>query len=324
MRGCNRTVDYLRISITDRCNEQCLYCLPRGFAGWKRRDEILSIEEIVRVVRVATKVGLRKFRVTGGEPLIRKGVVDLVGQLARLAGVRSLGMTTNGICLAPLAAALRKAGLQSLNISLDALDPSVYRMITRGDVISVLEGIRSAIAAGFEPIKLNTVLVGGLNEREIWPIVQFAAEHQLPVRFIERMPSKGVETADPRSWLSVAEVIRMISPKDRLVPFDGTGLGNGPARYYRLEKIGATVGFIDAMSRPNFCRTCNKLRLTAAGKIRPCLQNHQEWDLMPLLRQGGSDGKMARAFREAISEKPAEHCFHQQPEPDHLMTAIGG
>jgi GTP 3',8-cyclase len=318
-----RKVDYLRISITDRCNERCLYCMPEGFTDWKERSEILSYEEILRVVRVAAQLGFRKFRVTGGEPLIRKGVVSLIEEMSRIPGVQSIGMTTNGTRLAAMAEDLRKAGLRTVNISLDALTPSIYQKITHGEVQPVLEGIHAAIRAGFDRVKLNMVLIRRMNEEEVWPILQFAAEHQLLLRFIELMPVSLTEVLSEANFLPVGEVMQRISQRDTLVPLEEPRLGHGPARYYRLQKLGSVVGFIGAITNLHFCDHCNKVRLTADGKIRPCLGNHGEFDLKSVLREG-TDADVAQMFCQALAEKPPEHLFRNNYQPQRIMTAIGG
>ena len=298
--------------------------MPEGFNGWQKRDDILSYEEILRVAAVAAGIGFRKFRVTGGEPLVRKDVPDFVGRLSKIPGVRAIGMTTNGTRLALVATELREAGLRAINISLDALTPSVYRQITGGEVGPVLQGVRAARSAGFERVKLNMVLIRGMNEGEIWPIVQFAAEHDLLLRFIELMPVSMTEVLNEKNFLPVGEVIRMLSARDRLMPLEEVRLGHGPARYFRLEKAGVTVGFIGAITNLHFCDACNKVRLTADGKIRPCLGNHSEFDLKPALRGGGSDDDLREIFRKALEEKPPEHLFRNNYRPDRIMTAIGG
>jgi cyclic pyranopterin phosphate synthase len=324
MEAPQRKVDYLRISITDRCNERCLYCLPEGYSDWKTREEILTYEEILRVARVAASLGFRKFRVTGGEPLVRRDVVPFIRSLSQIPTVEYIGVSTNGVRLAPLARLLRQAGVQSLNISLDALTPSVYRAITRGDVAPVLEGIREAVHAGFERVKLNTVLLRGMNENEIWPLVTFAAEHNLLLRFIELMPVSTGQMLTEKNFFPVADAMKLIGEHDTLTPLGEVRLGHGPARYYRLEKTGSTIGFIGAMTNLHFCDACNKIRLTADGKIRPCLGNHGEYDLRAALRNGSSDAALAEIFRLAIHEKPPEHIFRDNYKPDRIMTAIGG
>lgn len=298
--------------------------MPEGFKAWQERSEILTYEEILRVAAVAARIGFRKFRVTGGEPLVRVNVPGFVRELSRIPGVRCVGMTTNGTRLAPVAAELRKSGLRTINISLDALTPSVYRRITGGDINPVLEGIRAATLAGFERIKLNMVLIRGMNEDEIWPIVQFAAEHDLVLRFIELMPVSLTEMLNENNFLPAGEVKQMISARDRLLPLEEVRLGHGPAKYFRLEKAGVTVGFIGAITNLHFCDACNKMRLTADGKIRPCLGNHGEFDLRQVMRDGGSDEDLAGIFSKALREKPPEHLFRDNYKPERIMTAIGG
>jgi cyclic pyranopterin phosphate synthase len=324
MQAPARTVDYLRISITDRCNERCLYCMPEGFKGWQERSEVLTYEEILRVASVAAGMGFRKFRVTGGEPLVRRDVPAFVKKLAAIPGVRAIGMTTNGTKLAPVARELRESGLRAINISLDALTPSVYRRITGGEIGPVLEGIKTAASAGFERVKLNMVLIRGMNEDEIWPVIHFAAEHQLVLRFIELMPVSLTEMLNEKNFLPAGEVQRMLASRDRLLPLDEVRLGHGPARYFRLERIGVTVGFIGAITNLHFCDACNKMRLTADGMIRPCLGNHGEFDLKPALRGGGTDADIREIFQAALGAKPPEHLFRDNYQPSRIMTAIGG
>src|SRR5690242_396153 len=284
-----RTVDYLRISITDRCNERCLYCMPEGYHGWEVKPDHLSAEEIVRVVRVAAGLGFRKFRLTGGEPLVRGDVVDMVRAMAAIPGVECIGLSTNGTRLAALARPLHAAGLRTANISLDALDPELYRRITHGDLEAVLAGIRAAVAAGFERVKLNCVLMRGVNEQELWPLALFAAEHDLPLRLIELMPLTRTDVLTEKNFLPIGEAMRLLGRHDELVPQPDRRLGHGPAKYYLLKNTGALIGFIGAMTNLHFCEACNKMRLTADGKIRPCLGNHGEIDLRATLRQTQDD-----------------------------------
>ena len=327
--GLGRQVDYLRVSITDRCNERCAYCMPEHFSDWLPRTEILSYEEILRVCRVAGKLGVSRYRITGGEPLVRREVEHFVAELAKQAGVKTVAMTTNGTRLAALAGPLRRAGLSSLNISLDALDPAKYHEITRGRLDEALAGIDAAIDAGFEKIKLNTVLIRGMNEDQLWPIVEYAAAHRgrkIVVRFIELMPVTSLEMIGEERFLSTAAAREIISRHDELTPLPDAKHGSGPARYWRLKRLGIDVGFISAMSDEHFCETCNKMRLTADGFIRPCLGNHGEHDLKPALRNvgGNTDEAVERVFRAALAEKPAEHIFRTSYTPLRIMTAIGG
>ena len=319
-----RVVDYLRISITDRCNERCLYCMPEGYKGWAQRPDHLTAEEILRLVRVAASLGFRKFRLTGGEPLVRADVPEIVRGMAAIPGVEAIGLSTNGTRLATLAQPLREAGVRSVNISLDALDPALYRRITGGDVATVLAGIRAAVTAGFERVKLNTVLLRGLNEGELWPLILFAAEHGLPLRFIELMPVSRADVLTEANFLPVTEVMEMLRTRERLIPQPDHRLGHGPAKYYRLERTGALVGFIGAITNQHFCETCNRVRLTADGKIRPCLGHHGEVDLRTALRRHASEADLAALLRHAVAQKPQAHAFRDSYTPCRPMVAVGG
>ncbi|MCX6968274.1 MAG: GTP 3',8-cyclase MoaA [Verrucomicrobia bacterium] len=318
-----RTVDYLRISITDRCNERCLYCLPEGFTDWKPREEILRYEELIEIARVATTLGFRKFRVTGGEPLVRRDVEQFLCDLTALPGVGQVNLSTNGLRLARVAPQLAAAGIQSVNISLDAIDPALYNRITGGKVADVLSGIAAAQSAGIPRIKLNTVLMRGVNEKQIWPLIEFAAKHHLLLRFIELMPVSLTEVLTDANFFPIADAQRAIRERTAMVP-DARRYGNGPAGYYDLPEFGVSVGFIGAMTNLHFCDACNKMRLTADGKIRPCLGHHGEIDLMPALRPVLDAGHLRELFLQALREKPLEHSFRDQYQPGRVMTAIGG
>jgi len=319
-----RKIDYLRISVTDRCNERCLYCMPEGYHGWESKPDHLTAAEIVRVVRVAADLGFRKFRLTGGEPLVRADVPDIIHALTAIPGVESVGLSTNGMKLAALAKILRAAGLGSVNVSLDALDPAIYHRITGGDVTRVLAGLRAAAEAGFERVKLNCVLMRGVNETEIWPLVRFAAEHNLILRLIELMPLTTTEVLTEKNFLPCGEAMRLLSRHDELMPQPDFRPGNGPARYFKLKQTGAMIGFVGALTNEHFCDSCNKMRLTADGKVRPCLGNHIEVDLRMALRKGAGDGALRELLETALRMKPFEHQFRHQYQPCRPMTAIGG
>ncbi len=324
MDSFGRKVDYLRISITDRCNERCLYCMPEGYKGWERLPDHLSAGEIVRVVRVAAGLGFRKFRLTGGEPLVRADILDIAGGMNAVSGVEVIGLSTNGTRLAPIAKPLFDAGVRAVNISLDALDAQLYRRVTGGDVQTVVAGIRAAVSAGFERVKLNCVLMRGVNEQEIWPLVRFAAEYNLPLRFIELMPLTRTDVLSEKNFLPVGEAMQILQRHDELVPEPDVRIGHGPAKYYRLRQTGALVGFIGALTNLHFCEACNKMRLTADGKIRPCLGDHGELDLRSALREGADDESLRSVFLNALHVKPLEHQFRGQYQPARPMTAIGG
>lgn len=320
-----RKIDYLRISVTDRCNERCLYCMPEGYKGWAQKPDHLTASEIVRTVEAATKLGFRKFRVTGGEPLIRRDVVDILQRIWELPGTQTLGISTNATRLAPLAGDLKQAGVRSVNISLDALDPKIYHRVTGGEIKPVLDGIEAALTANFEVVKLNCVLMRGVNESEFLPLIRFAAARGIPLRFIELMPLSRTDVLNDSNFLSAQELMSRLSAAGELHPLDSYRPGHGPARYYEFHS--ATVctptklGFIGALTNPHFCETCNKLRLTADGKLRPCLGRHGEIDLLGSMR-GGSDP--VEALREAIANKPEKHEFLASYQPERPMTAIGG
>jgi GTP 3',8-cyclase len=322
MDSFGRVIDYLRISVTDRCNERCLYCMPEGYKGWAQKADHLTADEIIQVVEAACRLGFRKFRLTGGEPCIRKDFVHIAAGIASQSGVCSLGVSTNGTRLGSLAVRLREAGVGSVNISLDALDAALYRKITGGEIAMVLAGIQAALASGMPSIKLNCVLMRGINEREIWPLIHFAAERELPIRFIELMPISREDVLTQENFLSIKETMLRLAERDELSPIDFPRLGHGPARYYSLAKSGATVGFIGAITTSDFCSGCNKIRLTSDGKIRPCLGRHNEVDLLGALRHG--EAPLEQLLRAAIAAKPEDHEFGGCYQPGRPMTAIGG
>lgn len=318
-----RTIDYLRLSVTDRCNERCLYCMPEGYTGWAQKPDHLTAGEILRVAEAACALGFRKFRLTGGEPLIRPEIAEIARRLWDLPGVETLGLSTNGTRLRELALPLRQAGVRSLNVSLDALDPQIYRRITGGRVEDVVAGIDAALDAGFERIKLNCVLMRGVSESQIPLLLDFAAGRNLPLRLIELMPLSDSGMLAPGNFLPVAEAKKLLDGHGTLEPAQHERLGHGPARYFRLSGSGVLVGFIGALTSLDFCGTCNKLRLTADGKLRPCLGRHGEMDLLPILRKG-TPLHLVQAFQETLRLKPLDHTFRDHYEPQRPMVAIGG
>jgi cyclic pyranopterin phosphate synthase len=318
-----RMVDYLRISITDRCNERCLYCLPENYADWLPRGEILAYDELLAIVRATVSLGFKRFRVTGGEPLIRPGVVEFIRDLIDTTGVESVLLTTNGTRLPELAKPLFDAGLRRINISLDALDPAIYRAITNGDVAPVLRGIKLVKELGFESVKLNTVLMRGKNDGEVFRLLDFAAERDIAIRFIELMPVSLTEMLSEKNFFPVTELFARLRREDELEPLTES-FGFGPAKYFRLKKRGGTVGLIGALSDLHFCERCNKMRLTCDGKLRPCLGNHLETDLKPALRPQVDSVRLHKLICETLVQKPVEHLFRENYQPQRVMTAIGG
>lgn len=322
-------VSYMRISVTDRCNERCLYCQPHGPFELLPREGILSYEEILRVTRVAVSLGITKFRITGGEPLIRQGVVDFLHSLCAVPGVSDVGLSTNGTRLSSIARALRSFGVTKVNISLDTLRADRYRAITGGRLQDVLDGIDAAIAAQFAQVKLNCVLMKHRNDDEVFDLIEFAREKDVALRFIELMPVSTTQVLTDENFLPVERVKREIHDRWKLVPLAGYK-GNGPAEYFTIPdkptSSGAPLklGFIGAMSNLHFCESCNKLRLTPDGKLRPCLGHHDEYDLMPVLRNGATDDQLRRVFEETIARKPRQHEFRENYQPGRRMVAIGG
>ncbi len=325
-------ISYLRVSITDRCNERCSYCMPQELQEWLPREEILTFEETLRLIRIAAELGVSKVRVTGGEPLTRRDVVNFIRRIPEISGVKSIGLSTNGTLLArevtsgkTMAAALRDAGVQSVNISLDTLDRDAYSQITGRDFHEhVLRGIDAAISAGFDQIKLNTVLMRGRNEDQLIPLVEFAGARDLILRFIEMMPVSTIDVLDENNFISVLEAKRLIeSLYGCLIP-EAEFRTNGPAAYYQIAGRKQRIGFIGAMTNLHFCESCNKLRLTCDGKLRPCLGSYLEFDIMKPLRAGASDAELRQFFLDVVERKPAQHDFRDNYQPNRKMIAIGG
>jgi len=306
--------------------------MPRELQEWLPREEVLSYEETLRLIRVASELGVTKVRVTGGEPLTRRNVVDFVREIPKISAIASLGISTNGTLLAreiapgqTMAAALRSAGAQSINVSLDTLDRHLYSQITGRDFhAQVLEGIDAAIAAGFDQIKLNTVLMRGRNDDQLVPLIEFAAVRNLILRFIEMMPVSTTEVLSDENFLPIAEAKRTIEKRfGDLIP-ETSFRTNGPATYYQIPGREQRIGFIGAMTNLHFCESCNKLRLTCDGKLRPCLGSYLEFDIMKPLRAGASDEELRRFFIDVVDRKPEQHDFRNNYQPDRKMIAIGG
>jgi len=328
-----RVIDYLRISLTDRCNFRCIYCMPEEGVCAMSHDEILRIEEIETIARVATRIGIKSVRLTGGEPLVRKGVVDLVHSLHEMPGIENISMTTNGVLLPKMADELKRAGLSRVNISLDTLDPEQFEFITRvGKIESTLAGIDAALEAGFNPVKINAVTVRSLNQ-DYLAFAKLSIDRPLHVRFIEYMPVGTSTGADGTGWgkqdvVPSEELLGIINERAReeslpeLVPAgnDDKPIGWGPARYFEFPGAKGTVGFISPLSR-HFCSECNRLRLTADGKLRPCLFSDREVDVRTALREGGEDA-VYNCFLEALNLKPDEH--HDKVGTERNMSQIGG
>ena len=349
-------ISYLRVSITDRCNERCTYCMPRELQEWLAREDVLTYEETLRLIRIATELGVTKVRITGGEPLTRRDVLDFFQQLPLIPGLNDIGISTNGTLLArscsrrpagderttshglsrashseaateenTMVQALRHAGVNSVNISLDTLDRDAYAQTTGRDLLpQVLAGIEAAIAAKIPLIKLNCVLMRGRNEDQFVPLVEFAAARNLLLRFIELMPVSHSDVLDESNFLPVAEARRSLESRyGPLIP-EPTFRTNGPSTYYKIAGRDQRVGFIGAMTNLHFCESCNKLRLTCDGKLRPCLGSYLEFDIMKVMRAGATDAELRRFFLDVVERKPEQHDFRENYSPGRMMVAIGG
>lgn len=312
-----RSINYLRVSITDRCNLRCRYCRPpegSGAAG----SEALSYEELLRICRCAAALGVDRFKITGGEPLVRAGAAAFMGALKKLPGVRQVTLTTNGCYFASNLPQLLAAGLDGVNFSLDTVDAALYRQLTGGELALALQGVKAAVQAGL-PCKLNCVPLAGRTQQELWELLRFADSCGAPLRFIELMPLacnqslQGLAGAQVRALLSQAGV--------ELQP-DGSSYGNGPAVYYRAAGCGVPIGFIEPLHN-KFCAACNRVRLTSGGLLKGCLYQPAALDLKKLLRVGASDAALQQALRQAIYNKPAGHGFDACPA-GFAMNEIGG
>ncbi len=321
---CNRHLNYLRISITDRCNLKCIYCVPRDLIPRLSHDEILTYEEILRLVRIGIKLGITKIRVTGGEPLVRKGVYGFLSELSRIGGLSDLSLTTNGVSLKANLKKIKAAGIKRINISLDTLNRKKFQQITGLDLFNqVWQGIEMALEMGFHPIKLNIVALNGINDDELSDMARLSFDFPFHIRFIEYMPM-GESQMGNGPLLLAPEIKRRISVLGNLIPVRNS-VNDGPAQRYRFEGATGEVGFIHALSH-HFCDRCNRLRLTARGRLRPCLLSDHHEDVKGPLRRGWSDEQLAEIFFKAVRNKPADHNLAVQ-NPSRVcgqMRSIGG
>ncbi|MCO5043921.1 MAG: GTP 3',8-cyclase MoaA [Kiritimatiellae bacterium] len=319
-----RSIHYLRISLTDQCNLRCVYCMPEDMS-FRPSSALLQDRELIRLARIFAELGFDKFRLTGGEPTIRHNVTELVQQLAALPGVREIAMTTNGILLKHLAQPLADAGLHRLNISIDSLNPKTFRRLTRwGNVDDVLAGINAAEAAGF-PIKLNTVVVRDVNDKEdIVQLARLTLDHPWQVRFIEMMPLGRISDFQLSHIVTEDELRANIEAALGPLTLQNEGQLDGEARIFKLKGAKGALGFISSVTKP-FCAACNRARLTADGKLRLCLLRDKEMDLMSLLRGGATDEELKAHIEKSIWYKPWGHGLAERAYPTHrVMSEIGG
>lgn len=315
----------LRISVTDRCNIRCVYCMPEQ-VEFLPRSALLSFEEIERFVRIAVSLGINKVRLTGGEPLMRRDIAKLVEKLEAIPGLTDVGLTTNGILLAPMAKTLRDAGLERINVSLDTMDPAKFeRLARRSGFEQAVEGILAAKAAGFHPVKINAVAMRGITEDDVVPLGLFARAHGLELRFIEYMPLDAGHLWEREKVLFAAEILdlleRGIGPLAPAADQDP----KAPALDYEFTDGGGRVGFIASISRP-FCMSCNRIRLTSDGKLRNCLFSLEETDVRSLLQSGAPDAAIVQAIRDSVASKWEGHEINTARfiQPERLMHSIGG
>ncbi|MCL6611042.1 MAG: GTP 3',8-cyclase MoaA [Peptococcaceae bacterium] len=320
-----REINYLRVSVTDRCNLRCIYCMPPGGVKLVSYNQILRNEEIARLVDAATLTGIRKIRLTGGEPLVRRGLVKLVSAIRAVPEIDDIALTTNGVLLPAMGRELKEAGLCRVNISLDTLDPALFRSITRyGELDKAWKGIETALDLGLNPVKINTVVMRGINDSEILRIAALTLKYPLHVRFIELMPVGTSDAWAPGRYVPTAEVKAAIEAGLGEMKEVRKLAGNGPAMYYRLSGAPGTIGFISAVS-DHFCQRCNRLRLTAEGMIRPCLHSGREIDARTPLRRGAGKTELADLFRQAVLKKPDRHNMDGGwRDEKRIMSQIGG
>lgn len=312
----NRQINYLRVSVTDKCNLRCRYCMPEEGVPHREHKDMMTVDETFMAIKAAAELGISKIRITGGEPLVKRGIINLCREVAEIPGINEVCMTTNGILLPQMAEDLRAAGVDRLNISLDTLDPEKFHYITRvGNLQDVLDGMKAAEEAGFENTKINCVLMGGFNDDEIEDFVNLTREKPIEVRFIELMPIGGGIDFDKQQFVSCEEVLK------RVPELEPMNLEDGVAKLYKIPGAPGRVGLIRPISC-EFCEGCNKIRLTADGKIKPCLHSDQEIPLKGLMQE-----EMAQALRKSILDKPERREALDADNPSQAgrdMNQIGG
>jgi len=317
-----RHIDYVRLSVTDRCDLRCVYCMPEGFKDFNTPEHWLNFDEIERVIAVFGKLGVSRIRLTGGEPLVRKNIPELATRLAALEGITDLSLSTNAVQLGKHAESLHQAGISRINVSLDSLRADRFKSITKGKLDKVLSGLMAAKAAGLSPIKINMVVMKGINDDEVEDMVDFCIEHDFTLRFIETMPmgDTGREASD--HYVNLDEIRSRLEQRFELIP--GVMPGGGPARYVQVANTDVRIGFITPISQ-HFCETCNRVRLSAEGTLYLCLGQDDKLELRPLLRAGISDAELEAAIIAAIARKPERHEFNGKPSQIvRIMSMTGG
>ena len=317
-----RTIEYLRLSVTDRCDLRCQYCIPKGYRDFQQPDEWLRSDEIEQVIRVFGQLGTRRVRITGGEPLVRDGLTQLVTRLAQLPGIEDLSLSTNATRLAKHAHALKQAGISRINVSLDSLRAERFKSMTGGKLEKVLDGLMAAKAAGLQPVKINMVVLKDINDDEVDDMVDFCLQHDFTLRFIETMPMGDTGRDASTHYMDLNVIRRRLEQKFEMLP--STMPGGGPARYLQVAGTDLKIGFITPISQ-HFCDSCNRVRLSVDGTLYMCLGQEHNYPLRPLLRQGIDDAGLQQHILRAIELKPERHEFREQPEKIlRFMSATGG
>ena len=320
-----RKLNYLRVSLIDRCNLRCLYCMPNGLLDPFKKEELLNIDEVFEAVSIFSELGTQKVRLTGGEPLLRKGVPGLIARIKSLPGIREVVMTTNGVLLKEFAKDLKAAGLDRINVSLDTLDRENFKRITGLDKLKeVLEGIEAAAREGIRPVKINTVLMKGVNDHEILDLLNYSIEHGFDLRFIEWMPTAAeINSIREGRFMSSETAKHIVEEKCGLIPDNSNP--HAPARTFKVTGTDSTVGFISPLSNA-FCGNCNRLRLKANGMMKTCLHGGEDLDLRSLLRTGISREEIKKAIEPVVFNRPEEHFLNNNTvaHKDFVMTALGG
>lgn len=319
-----RTIDYLRLSVTDRCDLRCFYCMPEGFNDFEVPEHWLTADEIERLLGVMAGMGLRRVRITGGEPLVRRGIEDIVRRIDALPGIRDIALSTNATRLGKMAAPLKAAGVDRINVSLDTLDADRFKQITQGKLSKVIDGLMAAKDAGLSPIKLNMVVMKGVNEDDVESVLEFCIEHGFVLRMIETMPMGDTGRDALDHYISLQTIKQRLSERYPLIPVINPVDGAGPARYLQIAGTDTQVGFITPMSE-HFCGTCNRVRLSVDGTMYMCLGQEHNFSFRPLLRSGIPDDELKEAIIAAIGLKPERHEFQDKPEKViRFMSMTGG
>ncbi len=317
-----RRIEYVRLSLTDKCNMRCFYCMPKGFKDFEQPENWLTFDEIERVIKAFTELGVARVRLTGGEPLVRKNIAKLSKRLTALPGLDDLSLSSNASLLDKQAVDLKQAGISRINVSLDSLKPERFKKITGGDLQSVLNGLIAAKQAGFSPIKINMVAMKGINDDEFEDMVNFCLQHDFTLRFIETMPMGATGNDATDHYLDLQTVKKQLAKKFDLIP--GVMPGGGPAKYVQVKGSDLRIGFITPISQ-HFCESCNRVRLSTDGTLYLCLGQNDKLELRPLLRKGISDDELKNILINAIALKPEKHEFKNKPEQVvRLMSMTGG